>query len=390
MNLSNYIAELLVNNNCVIVPNFGGFIANYQSAVIDEVRNKIYPPSKHVLFNPNLFSNDGLLADYVSRQIQKQYSETLSLIDVEVENWKTKLSNNERISVGEIGFLFQNENGISFEQNREFNILLGAYGLSAVQFISTKSVQKNKNIAQKVDERKDTKIISFSPVAKTTKTETEKSESQPQIATLVRPKSKSWKYIAVACLIPALFYSYWIPMNSTFLDTGNIQMADFNPLHQKANKTYSTRLEKTEIQSTEVVVSWESMTKNISPTVAYYNYKFDDELYIPVALNQSNKNAQATVFTNIEEETAESKAAQSNQVVNSDQNIHLIAGCFSSEANANTLVNDLKSKGYSAHIVDKNKGLYRVSAESFSTKSEAKSIKSKLASESISTWILNK
>jgi len=382
MNLSRHISELLVKNNCVIVPNFGGFIANYKSAVIDEVRNKIYPPSKHVLFNPNLLSNDGLLADYVSRQIEKQYSETLSLIAVEVEIWRTKLSKNERISIGEIGFLFKNENGISFEQNREFNLLLDAYGLSTVQFVSSESIPKEKVVEQESNDVKDTKIISFSAVKSAVKVNDNKSE--PQIKTLVRSKSKRWKYVAVACLIPALFYSYWIPMNSTVLDTGNIQIADFNPLHQKAPKTYSTRLDKNEIEVSEVVESWETMVKEISPSVQYYNYKFNNELYIPVALHKNLKNNSSEVIHNNEVESVELK------MDNVTQNIHLIAGCFSSKTNANSLVKDLKSKGYSAHIVDKNKGLYRVSAESFSTKSEAKLMKTKLTSESISTWILNK
>ena len=69
MNLSKYIVDLLVKNNCVIVPNFGGFIANYNPAIIDELRHKIYPPSKRILSNPNLLSNDGLLANYVSTQV---------------------------------------------------------------------------------------------------------------------------------------------------------------------------------------------------------------------------------------------------------------------------------------------------------------------------------
>ena len=395
MNLSNYIAELLVKNNCVIVPNFGGFIANYQSAVIDEVRNKIYPPSKHVLFNPSLLSNDGLLADYVSRQIQKSYGETLAKIEVEVEVWKQKLAKSERISIGEVGFLFQNEKTISFEQNREFNLLLGAYGLSSVKFISAKP----NAIAPKQDEveTKSAKVIEFKAPETNIEDNKEELKSQKQITTLVRPKSKRWKYVAVACLLPALFYSYWIPMNSTVLDTGNIQMADFNPLHQKAQKTYQTRLEKTELTPVETLTTWDELTQNINPNVKVYNYKFNDELYIPVKLNKIEvKKTETLEEINDTKETELVDSNHENQdvqetitVEKTDHHIHLIAGCFSSKANANNLVNDLKSKGYNAHIVDQNKGLFRVSAESFSSKSEAKSIKSKLASESISTWILN-
>jgi hypothetical protein len=38
MELNKYISDLLRKHNCVIVPDFGGFVANYRSAVIDKVR----------------------------------------------------------------------------------------------------------------------------------------------------------------------------------------------------------------------------------------------------------------------------------------------------------------------------------------------------------------
>jgi cell division protein FtsN len=75
---------------------------------------------------------------------------------------------------------------------------------------------------------------------------------------------------------------------------------------------------------------------------------------------------------------------------NSANNIHLISGCFSEKHNADVFVKELKSKGYSAHIVDKNKGLYRVSAQSFKNKSEAQSFKNKLSNDGYSSWILKK
>ena len=385
MNLSKYIAELLIKNNCVIVPNFGGFIANYQSAVIDKVRNKIYPPSKNVLFNPNLLSNDGLLADYVARKIEKSYSEALVSIDNEVVDWKNKLSDGSRINLGEVGFLYQKEGKVRFEQNRDFNLLLDAFGLSSVKFVSS---QVEDTVIPEVNETEGAKIIEFAPSEVLLKEEVK----QDTIAELVveKPKSKKWKYLAVACAIPFLFYVGWIPMNTNFLDTGNIQVADFNPLNKKAEKTYSTRIDKTIISEVETIQTWSNLTKNINSNVKFYNYKFDDELYIPVELNQTTTQTDLDELVENVEVVAEKQVEPISEAVSSNKNIHLIAGCFSSESNANTLVNDIKSKGYTAFIVDKNRGLYRVSAESFSSKGDADAMKNKLESESISTWILYK
>ncbi len=75
MKLQEYISSLLKEHNCVIVPEFGGFVANYKSAVIDDFRKKIHPPMKSILFNPHLTNNDGLLGNYVSQEQKIQYSD---------------------------------------------------------------------------------------------------------------------------------------------------------------------------------------------------------------------------------------------------------------------------------------------------------------------------
>jgi len=62
--INQYIKELLLLNDCVIIPQFGGFVANYKPATIEN--NKFFPPTKEVAFNNKLTSNDGLLINYIS------------------------------------------------------------------------------------------------------------------------------------------------------------------------------------------------------------------------------------------------------------------------------------------------------------------------------------
>jgi hypothetical protein len=66
MNLSQHIIELLKETDCVIVPDFGGFIANYVPANFDEAHHCILPPGKEIFFNPKINRNDGMLIQYVS------------------------------------------------------------------------------------------------------------------------------------------------------------------------------------------------------------------------------------------------------------------------------------------------------------------------------------
>lgn len=376
MNLSKYIAELLVQNNCVVVPSFGGFIANYNPAIIDELRHKIYPPSKRVIFNSNLLNNDGLLANYVSTRINKTYSESVELIEEIGGEWKAKLQKGERVSIGEVGFLYSTDDKIQFEQDREFNLYLGAYGLSSLNFVPLSSEVEKTEVEEEPIKGIEIAAVSHSEI---NKVDTEETPVIPMPAKKV--KRKRWKYMAAACILPVLFYSYWIPMETHYIDSGNIQMADFNPLQKKAEKIYNTRFEKNDIDFKRIETSGLDKVNALSSSVEYYNYQFSDELYIPVKLN-STKVDKTEVVNDVD--------VIDNKLEVVENHFHLIAGCFGDKMNAELLVKDFISQGYSSSIIDKKNGLYRVSVQSFNSKEKAKRFKSTLVSNSISAWLLVK
>jgi len=60
--IEQHIFELLFQHDCVILSDFGGFVANYVSAKVDNSTQRIFPPAKTVIFNKYLSNNDGLLA----------------------------------------------------------------------------------------------------------------------------------------------------------------------------------------------------------------------------------------------------------------------------------------------------------------------------------------
>jgi hypothetical protein len=55
------IRELLFEQECVVLPGFGGFITNYKSAEIDYITNILSPPTKAISFNRQLRNDDGIL-----------------------------------------------------------------------------------------------------------------------------------------------------------------------------------------------------------------------------------------------------------------------------------------------------------------------------------------
>jgi hypothetical protein len=75
------ICQLLLRHSCVIIPSFGGFVAQSVSASIDKENGIIQPPSKHLLFNKNLINNDGLLTAEYATFNKINYTDSLSKIE---------------------------------------------------------------------------------------------------------------------------------------------------------------------------------------------------------------------------------------------------------------------------------------------------------------------
>ena len=87
MRLAKYISDLLYRYECVILPNFGGFVTNEISAKISSAHT-FYAPSKQLTFNPHLQNNDGLLANYIAESNNIPYSNALEILESEIKNWK--------------------------------------------------------------------------------------------------------------------------------------------------------------------------------------------------------------------------------------------------------------------------------------------------------------
>ena len=96
MDISFYVSELLFENDCVIIPGFGGFVTHYAPARIHPVNHSFLPPSKNILFNSKLIRDDGLLIDHIAQKQNLNYSQAKSL----VEDYKRELLG--KLSAGEV------------------------------------------------------------------------------------------------------------------------------------------------------------------------------------------------------------------------------------------------------------------------------------------------
>lgn len=128
MEINQYIKDLLLLNDCVIIPEFGGFVANYKPATIEN--NQFFPPAKEIAFNNKLISNDGLLINYISDSEGINYFRAKHKLDNFVEETLLNLERNRNVYFDGVGYLhYDSRENLQFEPQLKQNLLVDSYGL---------------------------------------------------------------------------------------------------------------------------------------------------------------------------------------------------------------------------------------------------------------------
>lgn len=141
MNLANHINDLLYRYNCVIIPDFGGFVTNKISAKMNKTSNTFYPPAKQITFNSHLKVNDGLLANYIASSENISFEKASNILAISVIKWKNEIKT-KPIQIAAVGVLTLNESGqIIFEPNKKINYLTESFGLTPIE---SESITRNK------------------------------------------------------------------------------------------------------------------------------------------------------------------------------------------------------------------------------------------------------
>ena len=140
--LSQHIEKLLLKHDCVIIPDLGGFIVNYESARFVPAKNLFVPASRKIGFNIHLTYNDGLLAQSFMQVEKCSYESAMKLIKHEVEEAMKMLKTDEKINIGTIGSLSINENNqLVFERNEAIALAPQYFGLEEIQYFPINNVK---------------------------------------------------------------------------------------------------------------------------------------------------------------------------------------------------------------------------------------------------------
>lgn len=371
------VQELLYNEDCIIIPGFGAFVCNYQSAVIEQNHKLILPPSKSISFNSQLIKNDGYLASKLSEIFEVSYDESNQLIENIVATWKEELSNKRFLELEGIGSFRKNEfDKLLFNQFTELNLLTNAYGLLPLSISPVKTVKKRAIV----------KELNNTPNSYKT----------------------AFKYVAAASLLlPFIFGVVWLTYNFTDYKNQIVGLELFSlsteETDQKQNNTVDYNISQIKSVKTESDVdNFFDEKENEQPEIK------EDVIEDNQSINISEVVDEKIDITNeLDDVTSISKEKEHTKVVNPGIKITnkgeeklsnesfkyaVIGGCFSSEENANNYYEDLLNKGYDAKIVGKsNSGLFQVAYSTHNSRVDALQSLAKIRVDTTQKgWILRK
>jgi hypothetical protein len=335
--LDTYIAELLYDYDCVIIPQLGGFVTNYRPAKIDEKSGIAHPAGKDVRFNRNLTKNDGLLAQAFAQAEGWTFEEANSHIKAAVEAYLQKLNDGAKVKFKKIGVLYLDEHrNFRFEPSNDQNFLKSAIGFESFALpalLEAKPAPLKVVRDEPVAPEKDQKIVKFTTP-----------EPEPVLGHSQHTRSIYW--VAAATLLPFIGLSIYVGMATNFKSPTDITFADLNPFGKQEviDALYTPRSSANEGENW---TRWTAATK--APAE------------IEIA-ETATKIFPATPDTTSVRSEASSKLRTSALL---SGNYHIIGGCFREEENAYKFIEQAAEKGMEAAVLDKHNNLYRVKLNSF-------------------------
>lgn len=176
----------MLDNDCVIVPGFGGFMAHSIPAKYDEETCLFTPPIRIVGFNPQLTMNDSLLAQEYVNTYDISFPEALKQIATDVESLKRRIDEERIYELLGIGkFIINDDSTLKFVPEETGVITPTLYGLDAIIV---------KPMEKAIEPKKQTTI------SKETTDKTDDKETASSETLSVEIPLRYIKHVAAACI----------------------------------------------------------------------------------------------------------------------------------------------------------------------------------------------
>jgi len=344
MNLYEIVYQLVCANDCVIIPGFGGFVANRFPASVDFSKQEFCPPSRKVAFNESLSLSDGLLINHVSQTAGVSWDEADNMVREFVAELNAKLSEGKSVAFEGLGEFSRKSDCLVFVSSSA-NLLDESFGLISFNFPMLHSASKPQV---------ESAIVGSSDVGES------KNKRKRRII--------AWSLSSAAAVIVGLvclslymgWFTYLFGNSDENTAVAGIGVVNGRPVQE----TVVEDKEIVAVAETEDVVAEEEPTEDVPVEVE----SAEEEQAVEEMINEEIvENDEESTVDNVVESVPESVAAE-NDV---EYKVHIIAGCFSNYSNAENVYKNLLSSGLAPQILPLDKGLYKVSVKGFASVADA-------------------
>lgn len=229
IHLAKHIELLLLDNDCVIIPRLGGFVAHYTSASIEDKEHVVIPPYRTLGFNPQLKINDGVLAESYMNLYGINFYEANKRMNSEIDELLSIIHEEGKYKFVNIGELHFNIYGI-YEFKPYDNKLTSPelYGLDILSI---------KELSGQVSE-------SATPVVQPILLSIDKNEQEEDRDAYIIRLNRTFvrSAIAVAAMILLLFTFSTPIKNNNILSDNQAKIVPDEILNQLKSKSILTRL----------------------------------------------------------------------------------------------------------------------------------------------------
>lgn len=105
---------LILENDCVVIPQLGGFISHYMPATYIASEKLYLPPYRTLVFNTGITVNDGLLIQSYMARHHVSYAAASQLVERDVAALRDELSARGSVTFDELGTLMQQADHLQF------------------------------------------------------------------------------------------------------------------------------------------------------------------------------------------------------------------------------------------------------------------------------------
>jgi hypothetical protein len=396
MKIAKYVGDLLYDYECVVIPGLGGFITKDNPVSINEVTHNFSPPFRSIHFNIHIRANDGLLVNHVAQQEQIGYKTAKQKVDQFAFQCRTALEAGKKINFNKVGSIcYDNDKNIIFNQDVKSNYNPNSFGLTSLVSPAIRRVTDEEKIKNIVKSTVDIKTSRKKPIdRKISNKKDENKRTSDKKMHANRRKSTFANQIIFLLVVVFIMGSGYIYMRRDAMEyyidkysshipffyssvndylSNNINSTPVAQLSRSTASLFPAFTETDNANSDETIIVESTNNDIIDDVETEINSQPKVEIkennadYIEVKDITSDEVIDVTTPTTLA--TPEVKATKASTF---SKKYFLIAGSFSKETNAQSLVKELKNKGFKALIADTNKyGMYRVAFMSLTNRALA-------------------